>query len=88
MTFTPPTVLIEISRDLASFFGTRSETGARLTFELGEPTGSVGLEPGLAFDIYTPTITTHDDGAHFCHCSDWQCHPAPDAKPPMQLGES
>jgi hypothetical protein len=79
------TVLIEISRDLAQTFGTRTENGARLTFELGEPTGNVGREPGIILDIYTPTITAHDDGAHFCHCPDWRCHPAPDAVAPAEL---
>jgi hypothetical protein len=67
------TVLIEISRDLASFFGTRSENGARLTFELGEPhERDDGV--GDPIDIYTPTITMHDDGAHICHCPDPLMH--------------
>jgi hypothetical protein len=74
------TVLIEITRDLASYFGTRNENGARLTFELGEPTGRAYNGQDLV-DVFSPTITAHDDGAHFCHCPDWRCHPAPDAQP-------
>lgn len=59
------TVLIEISCDLAAFFGTRTEDGRKLVFELGEPTSSALVDFGWFVDdrpVYTPTMTAIDDG--------------------------
>lgn len=55
------TVLIRITRDLPSFFGTRSEDGRKLSFDLGEPrehTSKLEGEP-----VYEPVIHAEDDRA-------------------------
>ena len=62
---TKPTVLIEITADLLGFFGARTEDGQKLTYELGEPTGSALVNFGSYVDdrpVYTPTVTMTDDG--------------------------
>lgn len=50
---TEGTRLVELSEDLVSVFGGRTDSGLALSYKWGEPD---------ARGIWTPTVTTTDDG--------------------------
>jgi hypothetical protein len=59
------TVLIEVSRDVAAVFGTRTEDGRKLSFDLGQPTGTALVTFPWGVDdrpVYELTVTAIDDG--------------------------
>ena len=54
-------LVLVASADVLDAWGTRSNSGERITYEWGEPFATVDLD-GVAVGVYEPTFRTTDDG--------------------------